>query len=114
MQKGHIKQVIGPVVDVEFQQSLPPIFTALKVKDKNLVLEVASHLGDGLCRTVAMSATEGLIRGEEVLNTGKMIEVPVGEKVLGRILNVTGDPIDESGPIKSQEKWPIHRATPFY
>ena len=112
MQIGHIKQVIGPVVDVEFQKDLPPVFTALKVKDKNLVLEVASHLGDGLCRTVAMSATEGLVRGTEVLNTGKMIEVPVGEKVLGRILNVTGDPVDSAGPIESKEKWPIHRATP--
>ena len=112
MQIGHIKQVIGPVVDVEFQESLPPVFTALKVKDKSLVLEVASHLGDGLCRTVAMSATEGLVRGEEVLNTGKMIEVPVGEKVLGRILNVTGNPVDEAGPVESKEKWPIHRATP--
>ena len=112
MQVGHIKQVIGPVVDVEFSQNLPPVFTALKVKNKNLVLEVASHLGDGLCRTVAMSATEGLVRGEEVLNTGKMIEVPVGERVLGRIFNVTGDPVDEAGPIQSQERWPIHRETP--
>ena len=112
MQIGQIKQVIGPVVDVEFQQSLPAIFTALKVKNKNLVLEVASHLGDRLCRTVAMSATEGLVRGEEVLNTGKMIEVPVGEKVLGRILNVTGDPVDEAGPVESKKKWPIHRVTP--
>ena len=112
MQIGHIKQVIGPVVDVEFQENIPPVFTALKVKDKNLVLEVASHLGDGLCRTVAMSATEGLVRGTEVLNTGKMIEVPVGEKVLGRILNVTGDPVDEAGPVKTEKKWPIHRETP--
>ena len=112
MQIGHIKQVIGPVVDVEFQEKPPAVFTALKVKDRNLVLEVASHLGDGLCRTVAMSATEGLVRGAEVLNTGKMIEVPVGEKVLGRILNVTGEPVDEAGPIESREKRPIHRATP--
>ena len=112
MQIGHIKQVIGPVVDVEFQENLPPVLTALKLKNKNLILEVASHLGDGLCRTVAMSATEGLVRGEEVLNTGKMIEVPVGEKVLGRILNVTGDPVDSAGPVESKEKWPIHRATP--
>ncbi|MCY4321711.1 MAG: F0F1 ATP synthase subunit beta [Bdellovibrionaceae bacterium] len=112
MQLGQIKQVIGPVVDVEFEEKLPPVYTALKVKDKDLVLEVASHLGDGLCRTIAMSATEGLIRGEEVLNTGKMIEVPVGEKVLGRILNVTGDPVDEAGPIESKKRWPIHRKTP--
>ena len=112
MQSGYIKQVIGPVVDVEFKEAVPPVLTALKLKNKNLVLEVASHLGDGMCRTVAMSATEGLVRGEEVLNTGKMIEMPVGEKVLGRILNVTGEPVDSAGPVESQEKWPIHRATP--
>ena len=112
MQIGHVKQVIGPVVDVEFQDSLPPIYTALKLKDKNLTLEVAGHLGNGLCRTVAMSATEGLVRGEPVLNTEKMIEVPVGEKVLGRILNVTGEPVDSAGPVESKKKWPIHRAAP--
>ena len=112
MQIGHIKQIIGPVVDVEFSKDIPAIFTALKVKDRNLTLEVAQHLGDGLCRTVAMDATEGLMRGEEVVNTGKMIEVPVGEKVLGRILNVTGAPVDEAGPIESKQHWPIHRAAP--
>ena len=112
MQTGYIKQVIGPVVDVGFEKDIPPLLTALKVKDRGLVLEVASHLGDGLCRTVAMSATEGLVRGQEVINTGKKIQVPVGEKVLGRILNVTGDPIDEAGPVESKEHWPIHRETP--
>ena len=112
MKMGYIKQVIGPVVDVGFEKDLPPLLTALKVKNCNLVLEVASHLGDGLCRTVAMSATEGLVRGQEVINTGKKIEMPVGEKVLGRILNVTGDPIDEAGPVESKEHWPIHRETP--
>ena len=112
MQTGYIKQVIGPVVDVGFEKDIPPLLTALKVKDRGLVLEVASHLGDGLCRAVAMSATEGLVRGQEVINTGKKIQVPVGEKVLGRILNVTGDPIDEAGPVESQEHWPIHRETP--
>ena len=112
MKMGHIKQVIGPVVDVGFEEDLPPILTALKVKDRNLILEVASHLGDGLCRAVAMSATEGLVRGQEVINTGKKIEMPVGEKVLGRILNVTGEPVDEAGPVKSKEHWPIHRSTP--
>ena len=112
MQKGHIKQVIGPVVDVEFEKDIPAIFTALKVKDKNLTLEVAQHLGNGLCRTVAMDATEGLVRGQEVLNTGRMIEMPVGEKVLGRILNVIGDPVDDAGPVETKERWPIHRETP--
>ena len=112
MQEGHIKQIIGPVVDVEFSKDIPPIFTALKVKSRNLILEVAQHLGDGLCRTVAMDATEGLVRGEEVLNLGRMIEIPVGEKVLGRILNVIGDPVDEAGPVEAKERWPIHRASP--
>lgn len=112
MQEGYIKQVIGPVVDVEFSKEVPPVLTALKLESRNLVLEVAQHLGDGLCRTVAMDATEGLVRGEKVLNTGKMIEVPVGEAVLGRILNVTGEPVDSGGPVKSKEHWPIHRETP--
>lgn len=112
MKTGYIKQVIGPVVDVEFPENVPAVLTALKVKSRELTLEVAQHLGDGLCRTVAMDATEGLVRGEEVLNTGKMIEVPVGEEVLGRILNVTGDPVDEAGPISSKKRWPIHRETP--
>ena len=113
MSKAYIKQVIGPVVDVEFSGEVPPVWTALKVKDHSLVLELAQHLGDGLCRTVAMSATEGLVRGAEVLNTGKMIEIPVGEEVLGRILNVTGDPVDEAGPIQSEKRWPIHRPAPL-
>lgn len=112
MHTGHIKQVIGPVVDVEFLKDIPPVLTALKVKDRNLTLEVAQHLGDGLCRTVAMESTEGLVRGTEVLNTGKMIEVPVGKEVLGRILNVTGEPVDEAGPVKAKKRWAIHRPTP--
>ena len=112
MNKGQIKQVMGPVVDVEFPEGLPPIYTALKVQNRELILEVAQHLGDRFCRTVAMDSTEGLSRGEEVLNTGDMIKVPVGEKVLGRILNVVGSPIDEAGPIEAKESWPIHRPTP--
>ena len=112
MKIGYIKQVIGPVVDVIFEDEAPPILTALKVKDKDLVLEVASHLGEGLCRTVAMSATEGLVRGLEVINTEKMIEMPVGEEVLGRILNVTGNSVDSGSPVKSKTKWAIHRKTP--
>ena len=112
MQSGQIRQVMGPVVDVEFSEDLPPLYTALQVKSRKLTLEVAQHLGDGLCRTVAMDSTEGLVRGEEVINTGDMIKVPVGEKVLGRIINVTGDPIDGVGPVDSEESWPIHRPTP--
>ena len=110
---GQIKQVLGPVVDVEFpSEKLPSILTALKVKDKNLTLEVAQHLGDNICRTIAMSATEGLVRGTEVINTGRKIQVPVGKEVLGRILNVTGEPVDEAGPVKTKESWPIHRPSP--
>ena len=110
---GRIRQVLGPVVDVEFPTgALPPILTALKVKEKNLTLELAQHLGDQLCRTVAMSATEGLVRGMEVVNTGNKIQVPVGEEVLGRILNVTGDPVDSAGPVQAKNYWPIHRPAP--
>ncbi|MYE07808.1 MAG: F0F1 ATP synthase subunit beta [Oligoflexia bacterium] len=110
---GQIKQVLGPVVDVEFSAGqLPPILTALKVEEKNLTLEVAQHLGDNICRTVAMSATEGLVRGTEVINTGNKIQMPVGKEVLGRILNVTGDPVDEAGPVKTKESWPIYRSAP--
>lgn len=111
--KGVIKRVLGPVVDVEFPTGkLPSILTALKIEDKDVVLEVAQHLGDNVCRTVAMSATEGLVRGAEVINTGNKIQVPVGKDILGRILNVTGDPIDEAGPVKTKESWPIHRPSP--
>ena len=113
MNIGHIKQVIGPVVDVEFLEKIPPILNGLKLKNKDLVLEVAQHLGNGVCRAIAMSATEGLVRGEEVIDTGKMIEIPVGEEILGRILNVTGDPIDEAGELKTKTRWPIHRPAPL-
>ena len=110
---GQIKQVLGPVVDVEFPaEKLPSILTALKVVGKNLTLEVAQHLGDNVCRTVAMSATEGLVRGTEVINTGRKIQIPVGKEVLGRILNVVGEPVDERGPVKTKERWPIHRPSP--
>ncbi|MBC6415037.1 MAG: F0F1 ATP synthase subunit beta [Bdellovibrionales bacterium] len=112
MKIGYIKQVIGPVVDVAFEGEIPPLLTALKVKDRNLILEVASHLGDGICRTISMSATEGLLRGLEVINTEKMIEVPVGEEVLGRILNVTGECIDSGPAFKQEQKRPIHRSAP--
>ena len=112
MSAGQIKQVMGPVVDVEFSGDMPPIYTALKVKGDGPVLEVAGHLGDNLCRTVAMDATEGLVRGREVISTGEMIQVPVGEKVLGRIINVVGEPVDSAGPVKTDQKRPIHRPTP--
>jgi len=122
MQFGKIKQVLGPVVDVEFEGSeLPPINAALRVTNKqisdqefNLVLEVAQHLGDSVVRTIAMDSSEGLVRGEKVRNTGNMITTPVGDEVLGRIINVVGEPIDEAGPVKAKEQWPIHRAAPKF
>lgn len=121
MANGKIKQVLGPVVDVEFTGELPAINTALRVtnktisdKDFNLVLEVAQHLGDGVVRTISMDSTEGLVRGTEVKNTGNMITAPVGREVLGRIVNVVGEPIDEMGDVKAKEQWPIHRAAPKF
>ncbi len=122
MLKGKIKQVTGPVVDVEFDGGqLPPINGALTVTNKfisdkanNLTLEVAQHLGDNTVRSIAMDSTEGLIRGSEVTYTGNMIMAPVGRGVLGRIINVVGEPIDEAGPLKSTEAWPIHRAAPKF
>jgi F-type H+-transporting ATPase subunit beta len=118
---GRVSQVLGPVVDVEFQNGkLPAINTALKTKyehlndDSGLVLEVASHLGDNKVRCIAMDATDGLVRGQEVVNTQKPIQVPVGDKVLGRIVNVTGDPIDQAGPINAEKYYPIHRDPPAF
>ena len=119
---GKIKQVLGPVVDVEFSSgAMPPINTALRTtnqsiseQDWNLTLEVAQHLGDGICRTIAMDSTEGLVRGRPVQNTGDMITTPVGAGVLGRIINVIGEPVDEAGPINAKDRWAIHRAAPKF
>ncbi len=122
MANGKIKQVLGPVVDVEFEGGdLPAINSALRTtnkfvseKDMNLVLEVAQHLGDGVVRTIAMDQTEGLVRGEKVQATGRMITTPVGRGVLGRIINVIGEPIDEAGPVKGSDQWDIHRSAPKF
>jgi F-type H+/Na+-transporting ATPase subunit beta len=119
---GKITQVMGPVVDVEFEGGiLPSINTALRVTNKfvndqeyNLVLEVAQHLGDSVVRTISMDSTEGLIRGEKVKSTGRMIQAPVGEAALGRIINVIGEPIDEMGPVNATEHWDIHRSAPKF
>jgi F-type H+-transporting ATPase subunit beta len=119
---GKIVQVIGPVVDVEFETKadMPPIYTALKVEykvlgvDTKLTLEVQQHLGNNWVRTVAMSTTEGLRRGLEVSNTGNPIMVPVGDKVLGRVLNVVGEPVDERGPVEAVKHYPIHRDAPTF
>ena len=114
--KGKITQIIGAVVDVNFESDLPEIYTALEVNNSGnkLILEVAQHLGENDVRTIAMDATEGLKRGDEVLNTGAPISVPVGPETLGRIINVVGESIDEKGEVKTKEKWPIHRAAPKF
>ena len=117
MQKtGKIIQVIGAVIDVQFEDDLPEILTALEVDNggNKLILEVAQHLGENSVRTVAMDSTEGLKRGDQVKNTGAPISVPVGPETLGRIINVIGQPIDQRGELKTKEKWPIHRDAPKF
>ncbi len=116
---GRITQVIGPVVDVEFSGKLPEVNSALTISNPslgdepdNLVVEVALHLGEHTVRTIAMDTTDGLVRGMEARDTGKPIMMPVGKPVLGRIMNVTGNPVDERGPIEAQEFRPIHRQAP--
>src|SRR5512133_1116127 len=120
LQNGKINQVIGPVVDVEFPAgSLPDIYTALTItnpgidaRQDNLTVEVSQHLGENTARCIAMDSTEGLVRGMAVKNTGANISVPVGKAVLGRILNVVGEPVDEKGPVNAVKRLPIHRAPP--
>ncbi|WP_026783262.1 F0F1 ATP synthase subunit beta [Pleomorphomonas koreensis] len=113
---GRITQVIGAVVDVKFDEHLPAILNALETKngDHRLVLEVAQHLGENTVRTIAMDTTEGLVRGHEVVDTGKPISVPVGDACLGRIMNVIGEPVDEVGPIVGETKRAIHQEAPDY
>ena len=125
MNAGKIVQVIGPVVDVEFDPGkLPAIYSALEVKAKQaqdifsyserLVLEVAQHLGESRVRTIALSSTDGLVRGMEVLDTGAPITIPVGRPTLGRIINVIGEPVDKKGPVEAKKHYPIHRAAPAF
>ncbi len=119
MNKGKIVQVIGPVVDLEFTDALPAIYNALTVEypmpgygNVKLTLEVQQHLGDNWVRAVAMSTTEGLKRGFEAVDTGKPISVPVGDGVMGRVIDVTGNPVDERGPVNAESYNPIHRPAP--
>jgi len=118
-EQGRITQVIGAVVDVAFDTELPEIYSALTVSNPaindekdNLVLEVAQHLGEHTVRTIAMDTTDGLVRGMPVVNTGDVIKIPVGREVLGRIINVIGQPVDEAGPVKAKTFFPIHREPP--
>jgi len=114
--KGKIKQVIGAVVDVYFEDKLPEIYTALeaKVKNKRLVLETQQHIGFNVVRTIAMGSTDGLKRGDEIINTGAGISVPVGKETLGRILNVLGEPVDGGEPPKTKKRYEIHRDAPEF
>lgn len=122
MQIGHIRQVMGPVVDVEFPTGdMPQIYNALKLSNKaisdetdNLTLEVAQHLGDRVVRAIAMDTTDGLVRGDKVSNTGDSIRTPVGKEVLGRMLNVIGEPVDGGPKVQAKETWSIHRESPKF
>jgi F-type H+-transporting ATPase subunit beta len=118
MSIGKIVQVMGPVVDVEFEtEELPEIYSALEIKlegDSRLICEVQQHLGESTVRTISMGSTDGLYRGMDVKDLGETISTPVGQGVLGRIINVTGDPVDEAGPIKTDKRWSIHRDAPAF
>ena len=113
---GKITQIIGAVVDVQFEGQLPEILTALECNNSGnrLVLEVAQHLGETAVRTIAMDSTEGLKRGDNVTDTGSPIKIPVGPETLGRIINVIGEPIDQKGKVSAKESWPIHRPAPKF
>ncbi|MGD0283651.1 MAG: F0F1 ATP synthase subunit beta, partial [Dissulfurispiraceae bacterium] len=124
MNEGKVSQVIGAVVDVEFEKELPAILNALKIESPgnsekgiptlDITLEVASHLGDNKVRTLAMQTTDGVVRGMKVTDTGKPISVPVGKATLGRIMNVIGEPYDKLGPIETTDRMPIHRLAPEF
>ena len=113
---GRVTQVIGAVVDVQFDSYLPPILNALETMNngKRLVLEVSQQLGENTLRCIAMDISEGLVRGQEVTDTGGPISVPVGQGTLGRIMNVVGEPVDEAGPIPNDGLRAIHQPTPAY
>ncbi len=113
---GKVTQVLGAVIDVHFDGDLPAILNAIETDNKGnrLVLEVAQHLGENTVRTIAMDSTEGMVRGQEVVDTGSPITMPVGPRTLGRILNVIGEPVDERGPVETEMRLPIHRLAPEY
>src|SRR5689334_20743010 len=115
MSVGHVAEIIGAVVDVEFpRDAVPKVYDALKIEDNNVVLEVQQQLGDGVVRTIAMGVTDGLRRGLSVKNTGAPISIPVGKPTLGRIMDVLGNAIDEAGPINTDQYLPIHRPAPSF
>src|SRR5210317_805084 len=115
MSSGKVVQIIGAVVDVEFpRDAMPKIYNALNVEETGLTLEVQQQLGDGVVRTIAMGTSDGLKRGMASTDTGAPIQVPVGQGTLGRVMDVLGNPIDESGPVDADKKMPIHRTPPSY
>lgn len=115
METGKVVEIIGAVIDVQFpREAMPKIYDALLIEEGDLTLEVQQQIGDGIVRTIAMGTTDGLKRGLDVKNTGAPISVPVGEKTLGRIMNVLGQPVDNAGPIQADKKMPIHRAAPTF
>lgn len=122
MNKGRVVSIMGPVVDIEFERGqLPEIFNAIKIetvldngRQLNLTLEVSNHLGDNLVRCIAMSSTDGLVRGLDAIDQGGPISVPVGEATLGRVFNVLGNPIDNAGEVLAEKKNPIHRLAPTF
>src|ERR1700742_306336 len=113
---GTVTQVLGAVVDVKFDGDLPAILNAVTLENngKKLVLEVAQHTGESTVRCIAMDSTDGLVRGQQVTDTGSSIRMPVGPNTLGRIMNVIGEPVDERGPINTTDTLPIHRAAPEF
>ncbi|MEC8996426.1 MAG: F0F1 ATP synthase subunit beta, partial [Pseudomonadota bacterium] len=115
MDSGKVVEIIGAVVDVQFpRQAIPKVYDALKIQENNLTLEVQQQIGDGIVRTIAMGSTDGLKRGLDVQNTGEAIKVPVGQKTLGRIMNVLGEPVDNAGKIDTDTLMPIHRSAPTF
>src|SRR3954470_19859023 len=120
---GHVIQITGPAVDVQFTEAaMPPIYQALRVVSDgfnvpapiNVVLEVQQHLGEGRVRTIAMEATDGMVRGMKAIDQGGPISVPVGRQTLGRVMNVIGEPVDNLGPVKAEKRMPIHRQAPAF
>ncbi|MGI6040423.1 MAG: F0F1 ATP synthase subunit beta, partial [Eubacteriales bacterium] len=111
---GKITQIIGSVIDIRFEEDLPSLYNAIEVRlgDKIIVLEVMQHLGDNTVRCISMHPTDGLKRGMDAKDTGSPISVPVGQKVLGRMVNILGEPIDDKAEIEAQERWSIHRDPP--
>src|ERR1051326_123649 len=122
-QIGKVVQIIGPAVDIEFEDGhLPAIYNAIRVVDNgefgkvpiDVVAEVANHIGENQVRCIAMKPTDGMVRGMKAIDTGSAISAPVGDQTLGRILNVLGEPVDNKGPVNSKERWPIHREPPKF